>query len=598
MAREGYEYDLATNSAPLLIGEVSNESEREVVSRSAPVALRCGAGRWQTKSLFVFDPQEKGLIRRTYTVWNSCTVHDLDFSWIPDNVDVDTPGRITGAGRLIWRPRGKPAYDRGSIHAEYVGEMKDGKPDGVGVYFDRLGYQYDGNWSEGYFEGNGRFQLSNGDEYVGSFRMGRAHGTGRYFQSDGEIYSGRFEDGLRDGAAELTLPIGHIVRSQWIAGEEVGQSSGARLAQLGTPSATVDDIRLGVLIDPVPLKKGMLGYTASNTTDGLIIGPADKRLMALWKGPADIALTDDDLQSDRGGMFPLIAAELPPALLVLDVENRGTRSIEVVDANLEVTTSSPDLQPLVVIVGSNGVIPCEKSYIPSFEIRNFGWAALEQATIKFAFARPQQSDFLGLQTWSKELGLIRGSTTVDVDENLRASKVNVTKLRELAMEGEGSFTCSGKSQTECFAEVMKLDLFGDIAPSITRENANVEANLIGFLSYKWRDGEGRLNDRASQFKVRVLLATLEHAAECEGAEMEPLKTKDPLMLDPYRTGYKLPIGLRTSIAAGRTSRYSLVLRAAKSSRYEFRVVLLLADGRELRSRPINLLYFLPGRLDT
>ena len=39
----------------------------------------------------------------------------------------DKEGKVNGAGRLIWRLQGKPAYDRASIFAEYRGAMKDGR---------------------------------------------------------------------------------------------------------------------------------------------------------------------------------------------------------------------------------------------------------------------------------------------------------------------------------------------------------------------------------------------------------------------------------------------------------------------------------------
>ena len=45
---------------------------------------------------------------------------------------------------------------------------------------------------------------------------------------------------------------------------------------------------------------------------------------------------------------------------------------------------------------------------------------------------------------------------------------------------------------------------------------------------------------------------------------------------------------------GRVARYGLALNAAKASQHKFKVVMQLADGREITSRPINLLYFVPN----
>jgi hypothetical protein len=93
--------------------------------------------------------------------------------------------------------------------------MKAGKPHGTGVYFDKQGFRYEGDWRDGRFEGRGRLQLPNGDEYVGSFRAGKADGEGHHFQSDGENYVGEFKVGLRDGSAQITLPNRYSYRSQW-----------------------------------------------------------------------------------------------------------------------------------------------------------------------------------------------------------------------------------------------------------------------------------------------------------------------------------------------------------------------------------------------
>jgi hypothetical protein len=45
--------------------------------------------------------------------------------------------------------------------------------------------------------------------------------------------------------------------------------------------------------------------------------------------------------------------------------------------------------------------------------------------------------------------------------------------------------------------------------------------------------------------------------------------------------------------AGRTSRLVLPLDAEKSSRHDFNVVIQLSDGREIKSRTVNLLYYRP-----
>jgi hypothetical protein len=592
-------FDLVNNHAVPSFEEKRSDTDSTGFMRDRPIGQHSAPGLWQTKSQFVFDVQEKSLIRRTYTAWNSFPLRDLDFTWTPNAVASDAPGRIEGTGRLIWRPKGKPAYDRGSIYAEYNGEMKDGKPNGRGAYFDESGVCYEGEWSEGHFEGSGRLQLPNGDEYIGTFHAGNADGEGSYFRADGEVYAGEFRDGLRSGTATLSLPNGGSYQSQWLAGQEIPESRRVRLAQLGPYLAAPDDVRIGIVVDRLPIKNGMLGYAASNTEDGLLIRPANKRLMNLWKGSEEIQLTDKDLDPDRGGIFAIDRAGkfnwsdsgLPPVLLVLDVENRGSNSIQVVDAYLDVAESSIDLQPMVVITTEI----CTGSYYNSqFVLENFGWGPLEQASLRLSFTNPKQSAVLGAQAWSKDLGLIHEAATVDVEENLRAAGVDVAELQR---RGNTSFSCKSKSQSECFSKILRSGMFGRLASDITHDDFFIQVNVAGLLAYKWKDSEGRMHDRESPLNVQMDIGTLVNAAECEGGEIDPLHTNIPLMLKLERTQYKLPIDFRSSIAPGRVERYSLPVRAPKSSHHNYRVVLALADGREIKSRPIDLLYFVPNPWD-
>jgi hypothetical protein len=142
---------------------------------------------------------------------------------------------------------------------------------------------------------------------------------------------------------------------------------------------------------------------------------------------------------------------------------------------------------------------------------------------------------------------------------------------------------------------MRSSIFGHVTPYVNRDDIYIGVNLAGLLQYKWRDTDGHVINRKSPFRTRVVLGHLETASECgEGGEKEPLNTTKPLTLKLDQTGYRLPIEFQRSIAAGRVARYSLPIRAPKSSRHKYKVVLELADGREINSRPIDLLYFVPN----
>src|SRR6187402_1005909 len=85
------------------------EAGPEDVSSDSTIAGRLLAenGAWRSKTQQVFDPVEKSLVRRLYTVWDPEPSRDLDFAWVPDTFADDREGVINGQGRLIWRLKGQ-----------------------------------------------------------------------------------------------------------------------------------------------------------------------------------------------------------------------------------------------------------------------------------------------------------------------------------------------------------------------------------------------------------------------------------------------------------------------------------------------------------
>ena len=95
--------------------------------------------------------------------------------------------------------RGTRPYPDGG---EYVGEFRDGKPNGQGT----LTYRY---WGE----------------YVGEFRDGRPNGQGTYTYPDGRRYVGEWRDGDFNGRGTRTYPDGRKEVGEWRDGNFIGQGT-------------------------------------------------------------------------------------------------------------------------------------------------------------------------------------------------------------------------------------------------------------------------------------------------------------------------------------------------------------------------------------
>ena len=75
-------------------------------------------------------------------------------------------------------------------HPKYQGQVKNGKPNGLGFIIYPSGEEYVGSWGNGKWNGQGIFSKSNGTKYVGSWKIidgVTSHWNGKYYDEDGII---------------------------------------------------------------------------------------------------------------------------------------------------------------------------------------------------------------------------------------------------------------------------------------------------------------------------------------------------------------------------------------------------------------------------
>ena len=89
----------------------------------------------------------------------------------------------------------------------YVGEFRNGQPNGQGTFTSPHGGKYIGEFRDNKFDGQGTL-TSPGGKYVGEFRNGAPNGQGTFTSADGTKYVGEFRDDKFDGQGTLTYPGG------------------------------------------------------------------------------------------------------------------------------------------------------------------------------------------------------------------------------------------------------------------------------------------------------------------------------------------------------------------------------------------------------
>ena len=88
----------------------------------------------------------------------------------------------------VWK-----GFGNKDAHLKYRGDVKNGKPDGLGILIYPNGYKYVGSWKNGEHNGQGTYSHTDGRKYVGEYKDGyRKNGTS--YDKDGNII-GKYENG-------------------------------------------------------------------------------------------------------------------------------------------------------------------------------------------------------------------------------------------------------------------------------------------------------------------------------------------------------------------------------------------------------------------
>lgn len=513
----------------------------------------------------MWNPVSRRLERLGYTAFDPIASLGLELEWLADDGRITPAGAITGAGTLTFRKPGAAAYDPAGIVATYRGSLVAGRAEGQGSFYDATGFAYEGGWHAGLMAGEGRLSLANGDEYVGGFRAGQ-----------------------REGQGVLTLATGQILDGAFVGGVP---AAGIRMVDF----PAVDGLRIGVVAERRPhnyeLGLDPMSYTSRADGQGLAIFPDDQRLLEAWHGPGRIDMTPaEQAVFDNPSTTPSFLGpyeRFDPLSLVFELENSTTDTVSIVGGFLAVSQSRRNREPAVQVRPyprdpCSGII----EFLPRFFIDNFGWASADNAVLNLtAGALDGRSEGTPL---SLPLGGIAQSTMADVTDGLVALGLNVDLLANERL------VCSDPNDERlCLAELRQSGHFGQLADFISLDYMTVAISMMGTLDYDWTGADGAVAHKRAPFSMTLPIASVANDAECgEGGEIIPVM-HDPFMLRLDEGDYRVAIPFAGDVTPGFTARWRIQLKAPETSEHDFELVLLLADGRQLGSRPVHLSYFMP-----
>jgi len=122
-------------------------------------------------------------------------------------------GLLNGNGKIT------TLHSDGSSYHEYVGNLKDNKPNGQGHFQFSYGRYYEGGFKDGNYHGKGTLSFPPAWHYTGEFREGKCHGQGKqiYPPISGckHFYEGDFKNDKRHGNGTLHFPSGAYYQGEW-----------------------------------------------------------------------------------------------------------------------------------------------------------------------------------------------------------------------------------------------------------------------------------------------------------------------------------------------------------------------------------------------
>ena len=90
----------------------------------------------------------------------------------------------------VWK-----GFGNKETHSVYKGQVKDGKPEGIGILIYKDGRKYEGNWKNGIWNGRGKYTFNDGFGYEGEWKNGVENGMGILTYLNGDKYEGEFKNG-------------------------------------------------------------------------------------------------------------------------------------------------------------------------------------------------------------------------------------------------------------------------------------------------------------------------------------------------------------------------------------------------------------------
>lgn len=97
----------------------------------------------------------------------------------------------------------------------YDGEWFEGQQHGKGIYYFNNNNRYEGLWYRDYQQGQGIMYYFNGDKYDGNWQQDKRSGYGVYTYSNGAYYKGEWKNDRKEGTGMMDWGDGSVYEGEW-----------------------------------------------------------------------------------------------------------------------------------------------------------------------------------------------------------------------------------------------------------------------------------------------------------------------------------------------------------------------------------------------
>ena len=545
--------------------------------------------QWAERVQVTYDAQTRSVSRVTVRVVDPHPEKNLDFVWEPaagnwPGIDPQT-NAATGKGRLTWRVRGSANYDPRTVYSTYVGEMREGRPEGQGRLEQRSGAFLEGAWKAGLLDGEGVSLDAEGNRYEGHFAAGKADGQGRLLSRDGSIYEGTFRNGVRHGSGTTRLAGGTTYRSQWRDGVEIGGNrpdvladatvGGLVRAQAGGGDAGKVDMSL--VVDQRITAQQQVQYQHVVRDEDIAIYPVSEAMNDAWNATGVIREDYDTYDADW---------EKDYAFVQVDLETTDGSRVKLDRMSLDVANSYAYRKPMLTLERHVGCV----GFRPTFNFLNHGWGEVRDAQLSVRFTSPDRPGESS-PAYSLPIDNFYDGADVSLLGPLQQAGVDTDKL------ASERFQCRSRDQLGvCRAQVFNSVGFGEIADFVYGEDI-LSTTATGEIEYQYADDAGNSYPVKEAFEVELMLTVVEipeELAECGDGGVgaaDALRYID-VKLPVNRSDYAIDIPVRgNKNIKDYTAR--LKISSEMSSYHQFTAAAHFADGSIRRSKPVSLFYFKP-----